>query len=191
MNCVFYFIFIIYMSGPNNPGKIPDMNTNIKQFYTSGLDTNPWIYKKNTNQIAPKQTPSIITTATASDVQITGNLSINQNLLLNQNLYISGSIYHTSDKKTKKVVRQLNDTDCDDLCTLNPLLFQYLHDKKQQTHYGLLAQEVEQVFPSLVDIEPSQHIKKVNYQELIPIIIAKIKQMHQEIQELKMQQNSV
>jgi hypothetical protein len=173
------------MSGPNNPGKIPDMNTNIKQFYTSGLDTNPWIYKKNINHIAPIQTPPIITTATASDVQITRNLSINQNL------YVNGSIYNTSDNKTKKVVRQLNDTDCDELCTLNPLLFQYLHDKEQRRHYGLLAQEVEQVFPSLVDIEPSQHIKNVNYQELIPIIITKIKQMHQEIQELKMQQNSL
>jgi hypothetical protein len=55
-------------------------------------------------------------------------------------------------------------------------------NKKQ--HYGLLAQNVEEVFPELVE-ENYFGYKSVNYQELIPIIISKMKNMQSEIDQLK------
>jgi hypothetical protein len=84
--------------------------------------------------------------------------------------------------------------------TRNP---QYAHlNFASGRHYGLIAQEVEQVFPELVSSnthpstaesrdekssDPPIEYKGVNYSELIPILIEAIKEQQQEIEELKSQ----
>ena len=50
--------------------------------------------------------------------------------------------------------------------------------------YGFLAQEVEQVLPSAVKTGPDG-LKAVNYQMIIPFLVETIKQMGDEIQDLK------
>lgn len=156
------------MSGPNNPGKIADMNTNIKQFYNSTTTASPWIYKRNNTNT----NYTMITTATPNDV------------LIPKNLFVNGTVYNQSDERIKNIIKELNETE-DDICTLNPILFTYKSDIYKKPHYGLIAQEVEQQFPSLVETELLESIKNVNYIELIPLIITKIKSMNQEIQQLK------
>mgnify|MGYP001301659304 CR=1 FL=1 len=51
---------------------------------------------------------------------------------------------------------------------------------------GLLAQEIETVFPELVS--ENNNIKSVNYQGLVPVLINAIKEQHHEIERLKKQE---
>ena len=73
-------------------------------------------------------------------------------------------------------------------------LYFYFYEPKD-THkerYGIIAQELEEYFPELITntgIEDTDNsvklIKSVNYLELIPIMIVKMKNMQKEIDELK------
>jgi S-adenosylmethionine synthetase len=76
----------------------------------------------------------------------------------------------------------------DDLFTLNPIIFNYKNDRKKRIHYGVLAQDVEKVFPELVENNMFGY-KTVNYQELLPLMLAKMKNIQEQIDELKKKLN--
>jgi hypothetical protein len=67
---------------------------------------------------------------------------------------------------------------------LNPKSYTYKKDKKdKKIHYGLIAQEMEQVYPDLVYNDKGS--KTINYVELIPILLLKIKDLQEQIDVLK------
>jgi Tfp pilus assembly protein PilN len=56
-------------------------------------------------------------------------------------------------------------------------------DSNDKKKIGLLAQDIEKVFPELVT--ETNDIKSVNYQGLIPVLINAMKEQQSEIDELK------
>ena len=54
---------------------------------------------------------------------------------------------------------------------------------------GLLAQDIEKVFPELVS--ESHGVKSVNYQGLVPVLINALKEQQNEIDILKQQQSEI
>ena len=61
----------------------------------------------------------------------------------------------------------------------------YKKNTNDDLHYGFIAQDLETSFPDLV--KNNNSYKSINYIELIPIIVAKMKKMQSEIDELKSQ----
>lgn len=160
----------VSMSGTNYPGKIADMNTNIKQFYSgssSSSSSSPWVYKNN---------------RAAVQTTVPCNVIASKDLIVANNIFLGGSIYTPSDESLKNIITNVQNGN--DICALNPIVFTYNQDASQLPHYGFLAQEVEQVYPSLVDSFQADY-KHINYQEMIPLMIAKMKSMQQEIDALK------
>jgi hypothetical protein len=70
------------------------------------------------------------------------------------------------------------------LLDLNPVEFEYKADYNKKKHYGFIAQEFEQVYPDLVKKSEIDN-KRVNYIELIPLLVSKIQLLQNEINELK------
>lgn len=68
-----------------------------------------------------------------------------------------------------------------EICKNNPVL--------QKTHYGFLAQEVQQVYPDLV-YENTDGYLSVNYVELVPILMQAIKELKAEVDNLKSNGNN-
>ena len=68
-----------------------------------------------------------------------------------------------------------------------PKSYKYKNDTSKKLHYGLIAQEFEQLYPELISMTTmnGNAVKGINYLELIPILIGKIKLMEKEIEELK------
>jgi hypothetical protein len=161
----------IISTSANYGGRINDSQQNIKQFIISGASEAIWIYKRLTNGLLV-QTPA------------------NQKypVLINSDLIITGSLYNTSDERLKQNIKEITQDKMDDLFTLNPIIFNYKNDKTNKIHYGVLAQDVEKVFPELVEDNMSGY-KTVNYQELLPLMLAKIKNMQEQIDELKQSKN--
>ena len=151
----------------NYGGRVDTQQGNVKQFITSSQSAQ-WVYQRLNNGLVV-QTPA----ATKFPV------------LIKNDLIVTGSLYNTSDERLKENINKIKDETVDKLFTLNPILFSYKNDYKKKTHYGVLAQDVEKVFPELVKDNNVSGYKTVNYQELIPIILAKMKKMQHEIDELK------
>ncbi len=159
------------MSNPQRVG----INTNVKQFDTSP-SFNLWTFNKPSNTITPT---------------IKGT-----NLLIQGDLTIMGSIYNPSDMNIKENVEMLTDADVEFVSQLKPVKYNYIYDSVKKPHFGLIAQEVSLVAPNLVDEIHNPHIsqdssisndsiKAVNYIELIPILLAKMNLMQNEINQLK------
>jgi hypothetical protein len=156
----------VVSTAANYGGRIDTQQGNIKQFVV-GANTAVWIYKRLQNGLL---------------VQTPGNKST---VYIDSDLIVTGAIYNSSDERLKENISSIGDDDIDKLFTLNPLIFSYKEDLKHKKHYGVIAQEVEKVFPELVEDNNKYGYKTVNYQELMPIMLAKIKKMQIEIDELK------
>lgn len=151
----------------NYGGKQPNNTQNIKQFNV-GSPTQLWFYKTlgvkldGTNNL-------VIVPTTATDV------------LIQKNLTVEGAILNPSDVTLKQNIKNISD--CEILC-LNPVEFNFKSDESQKKHFGFIAQDMEKIFPDLVSDEQIGY-KTVNYIELIPLMLSKMKQMQAEIDSLK------
>ena len=153
------------MSNPQRVG----INTNVKQFDTSTSFT-PWTFNKASNLITPT---------------IKG-----ANLVIQGDLTVTGTIYNPSDINIKENIEFLTETDLEFVSRLKPIKYNYIYDSAKKPHYGLVAQEVLQLAPNLVgeiqdDSISDAPVQTVNYIELIPILLAKMNKMQDEITQLK------
>ena len=71
-----------------------------------------------------------------------------------------------------------------DTISATPKLIDENSQGYQKTHYGLIAQELQEICPELV-YENSNGLLNVNYIEIIPILIEAIKEQQEEIENLK------
>jgi hypothetical protein len=71
---------------------------------------------------------------------------------------------------------------------LHPVTFAYRNDAQAVTHYGLIAEEVEKVYPELVTHTATGEVQAVRYQELIPMLLNELQRqretLHHQQQEL-------
>jgi hypothetical protein len=118
------------------------------------------------------------------------------------NLVYTGSFYKVSDRMFKTNLQPC-DGALDKVLALEPRKYTYDHSQRDGIslphgeHYGLIAQEVEEVFPELVgdlyhpakpalrgndpEIGESFGYKGINYIELIPILVQAIKEQQETI----------
>ncbi|MFY7729605.1 MAG: tail fiber domain-containing protein [Flavobacterium sp.] len=150
----------------NLGGKVDTVQGNIKQFYTTTSYAN-WIFKRMANGLTV-QTPANAKTP----------------VLISNDLIVTGSIYNTSDERLKHHIAPIDDSLVDHMMTLNPILFHYKQSTNSKPHYGFLAQDVEKQLPHLVE-QNAMGFKAVNYVEMIPLMLVKMKQMQQELDELR------
>jgi len=151
----------------NYGGKYPNNTQNVKQFYT-GTPGQIWTFKPNAVTVNGVVN-NIILPTTKTDV------------LIQKDLIVEGAILNPSDITLKKNVKELVNNE---ILNLNPVEFNFKSDESQKKHFGFIAQEMEKIFPDLVSKEEFGY-KTVNYIELIPLMLSKMKQMQTEIDSLK------
>lgn len=120
------------------------------------------------------------------------------NVYIPKNLYVGGTIFGTvvapSDIRVKENIETLESTLCNKLMNLDPKSYSYIHDENHYQHFGFIAQEVEKEFPSLIyehnDPTTNTTIKAINYIEMIPLLLLKIKEQENQLNLLKECNNS-
>ena len=100
-------------------------------------------------------------------------------------MVVYGTITSPSDSRLKQNITSVDSFVANKILNLSPKQYTYLNRTDNNIHYGLLAQDVELVYPSLVKNDGEGNVKSVNYIELIPLLIAQIKSLQQQIDELK------
>ena len=114
------------MSNPQRVG----INTNVKQFNTSPINSALWLFTKSDNTITP------------------GNKLAN--VVIQGNLTVTGTLNTPSDLTVKENIKIISEEESDKVLELQKIKFNYVYDNTKKQHYGLIAQEVEIFFPELV-----------------------------------------
>jgi hypothetical protein len=125
------------------------------------------------------------TTFNTSRVQIDSTLDMESNLYVNCNLNVYDDItafatYHSSDINLKKNINTL--TNCYDVVNdLNPVGFKWIKNNKENV--GFIAQEVEQVIPSIVS--DNDKYKAIAETKIIAYLVGAIQELDKELKELE------
>ena len=108
-------------------------------------------------------------------------IAANGNTTFSQDVTVSGDVTISSDARLKSNITSLG-------ATLSKLLLidgkSYTMNKSGKEKIGILAQDVQKVFPELV-IEGSDEMLSVNYQGLVPVLINAIKEQEDKISRLE------
>ena len=107
------------------------------------------------------------------------------------------NISTTSDVRQKENVQKIEASLADNIQLLNPVSYTLKQDtawkydvdakELQSTHYGLIAQEVQKIYPELV-YERGDELS-INYIELIPLLIMKVQELSAKVQKLESTQS--
>ena len=95
----------------------------------------------------------------------------------------AAGVFSSSDRRLKENIEVLQSS----LFKINQLsgyTYNYISDSEKTKKLGVIAQELETVFPELVNTD-KKGFKMVNYQGLIPVLIQAIKEQQQLISELQ------
>ncbi|MDD4970756.1 MAG: tail fiber domain-containing protein [Paludibacter sp.] len=107
---------------------------------------------------------------------------------------ISDSTTTPSDRRLKKNIKPLKNA-LSKLLNLAGVTFNLKKDKKKATRIGLIAQDVEKIFPEVVKevemIGNGKMYKTINYPALIPVLIEAIKEQQEQIEKLQQQVNKL
>jgi len=96
-----------------------------------------------------------------------------------------GSWVNSSDEKLKKNIIDFTGS-LDKVMSLRPVSYEFKNEKDAggTTHIGLLAQELEQIFPQVVSTN-KDGLKGVSYANLTPILVQAIQEQQEQIDALK------
>jgi len=130
--------------------------------------------------------------ATTPNAISTGGVGIGTTNPGSYRLYVNGTAYSTggwqsSDERLKNIISGI-ESPVERLEKLKGVKFVWKTDEYPEkglpegTHYGLIAQEVEKVFPEMVG-EDNEGYKTLSYNELIPVLIEAIKEQEKTIKE--------
>lgn len=106
-----------------------------------------------------------------------------KNILIPKDLFVVGSINNPSDISLKANIESVQNSQL--LFDIEPKQYTFLDGDK--LHYGIMAQDLERIYPNLVNevVLDDAIVKTVNYIELIPILICQLKVLKEEIAKLK------
>ena len=68
---------------------------------------------------------------------------------------------------------------------LRPVNFVYKNDAQNSLQYGLIAEEVNEIYPELVARDEQGQIYTVNYMALIPLLLKQMQEQDEKYAELK------
>jgi hypothetical protein len=91
----------------------------------------------------------------------------------------------SSSRRYKENITDI-DTHSSDVLNLRPVTFNYKKDTHNRTQYGLIAEEVNELYPELV-IKKDGQIESVHYQFLPILMLNEMKKQQQTIDELRTQ----
>lgn len=158
----------------NYSGRIPDVAANVKNFVI-GPEQSSLLAIQNINGV-----PTITFTA---------NLPV----FINNDFTLGHGSTMTSDERLKTDITKVTKETVDQIMNLEVKEFSYKDETNKNRHYGFIAQNVERVLPILVEekqLKSSKEVfepayKTVNYLEIIPLLVQKIQDLQEQIDELK------
>ncbi len=86
-----------------------------------------------------------------------------------------------SSTRYKKDIVDL-DSQHDQMLKLRPVSFHYKNDAQHHKQFGLIAEEVNEIYPEIVVRDEAGEIYSVNYMALIPLLLKQIQELEMQVQ---------
>jgi Chaperone of endosialidase len=100
------------------------------------------------------------------------------------NAWLAGTLTQASDARLKKNIQPLSST-LKNLNQINGYTYNWINEQKDsEQQIGLLAQEVQKIYPQLVKQNDKGELS-VNYTGLVPVLLEGMKELQKQIDELK------
>lgn len=120
-----------------------------------------------------------------------GNIGIGAAPSASNELNIAGTVeanvfLYSSDKNLKHNVKEL-DNSLEKIQQLRGVDFEWNGDDSRKKNIGLIAQDVEKVYPELVNTDPETGLKSVQYGNLVAPLIEAVKEQQRQIDALEKQ----
>jgi hypothetical protein len=104
----------------------------------------------------------------------------------NGNAWLQGTLTQASDARLKKNIKLLSPT-LNNLSQLNGYTYDWINEQKdKEQQIGLLAQEVQKIYPQLVKQNSAGELS-VNYSGLVPLLLEGLKELSKKIEEQQKQ----
>lgn len=127
------------------------------------LPSYSWTGDPNTGMYSPAADQVAITTGGV------------QRILLNSSGVTGAAFLYSSDRRLKKDIVSLSGG-LAKLDAINPVSFRFISDTTNREHLGVIAQDVEKVYPQAVVTDENGY-KKVDYPALVPVLIGAVKEL--------------
>jgi len=111
-----------------------------------------------------------------------GDTDISGNLVVTGDITASGDVTAFSDARLKKNITNIQ-SPLDQIVKLRAVQYESINDKDGNTRLGMIAQELEKVYPELVS-ETSGY-KTINYSLLSVVLLEAIKEQQKQIEKLQ------
>lgn len=85
----------------------------------------------------------------------------------------------------KSIIKRSDSELFEKLLALEPVTFNYNEDEKNTTQYGLIAEDVAEIFPETILYDSEGNIMSVRYDKIDNLLIHAIQELHAQNQELK------
>jgi hypothetical protein len=100
------------------------------------------------------------------------------------------SVFETSDKRLKTNITPLSNS-LSNITKLRGVSFNWADaSKSQEMHIGLIAQELEAVYPEFVKTD-DKGVKAINYSQMVSVLIESIKELNAKVEFLEEQNKSL
>jgi len=116
------------------------------------------------------------------DTVISNSLGVGTDIEAGGSVFAAGFAVN-SDEKIKENIVNARKTYIDDLTNLRIVNYNYINDSTKSKKLGFIAQEIEEVFPTVV-VE-NKGVKSISYSALIPMLVSAIQSLKKEVDELK------
>ncbi|MFK7936714.1 MAG: tail fiber domain-containing protein [Saprospiraceae bacterium] len=111
----------------------------------------------------------------------------NVRLDVNGSIEYTGTITDVSDRKIKEKFLPITDA-LAGILELKGYSYSMINDSEQRREYGLMAQDVQKVFPEMVStIDTEGEYLGLSYIQLVPVLIEAIKEQQTQIDDLKIE----
>jgi hypothetical protein len=176
-----------YFSGIITAGNIDALDIKVRNINASGITTvtnGPVLIGSGTSTGTLNQRLQVTGGAYVSGALGIGTTNPTSRLQVQGDVFVSGIITSTdynsaSDINLKKNIKPFENA-LDKVIQINGVTFEWKKTNSQSA--GIIAQDVEKVFPELVR---DGDFKTVNYNGLIGVLVESIKELKQEIEDLK------
>jgi hypothetical protein len=94
-------------------------------------------------------------------------------------IYYTGILMDTSDRRTKENIKSLEGS-LEKISRLDPVSFTRIGENPDELHLGLIAQDVQEIYPELVQVKDENGTLGVSYVGLIAPLIQAVKELKEE-----------
>lgn len=97
----------------------------------------------------------------------------------------TGTITDVSDQRMKENIHPITRV-LEDILALRPMSYSMLGKDDSEIEYGLLAQDVQSIFPNIVkEVDPEKELLGLSYIQLVPILVSGMQEQQEIIQQLQ------